>query len=116
MPNFDPHIIQMFNALGDQTRLAVISRLARGPVSVSEMAGHARMALPSFMQHLGILEACGLIRSEKVGRVRICTLQPEALSRASEWIDQQRAAWEHRLDSLDGYITEKLRDTEGDKL
>jgi DNA-binding transcriptional ArsR family regulator len=114
MPNHDPHIIQIFSALGDQTRLGVISRLATGPASVGEMAEHARMALPSFMQHLGILEACGLIRSEKVGRVRICALQPEALSRAREWIDQQRAAWEYRLDSLDGYIDEKLKEAEGD--
>ncbi|UVC07398.1 helix-turn-helix transcriptional regulator [Rhizobium sp. TH2] len=113
MPNHDPHIVQMFSALGDQTRLGVISRLATGPASVGEMAGDARMALPSFMQHLGILEACGLIKSEKVGRIRICRLEPDALSRARDWIEQQRAVWVNKLDSLDDYLAEKMDEEEG---
>jgi DNA-binding transcriptional ArsR family regulator len=113
MPNHHAHIIQMFSALGDPTRLGVISRLATGQARVSELAEDSHMALPSFMQHLGILEACGLIRTEKIGRARICSLQPDALSRARDWIDQQRAIWAHKLDSLDDYLAEKMSEQEG---
>lgn len=113
MPNHDPHIVQMFSALGDPTRLGVISRLATGEARVSELAENSHMALPSFMQHLGILEACGLIQTEKVGRVRICRLEPDALSRARDWIDQQRVVWANRLDALDNYLAEKMSEREG---
>jgi DNA-binding transcriptional ArsR family regulator len=113
MPNHDPHIIQMFSALGDTTRLGVISRLATGEARISELAEGSHMALPSFMQHIGILEACGLIRTEKTGRVRVCRLDPDALGRARDWIDQQRAIWSTRLDALDGYLNEKMQEHEG---
>jgi DNA-binding transcriptional ArsR family regulator len=113
MPNNDPHIVQMFSALGDPTRLGVISRLATGEARIGELAEGSHMALPSFMQHIGILEACGLIRTEKVGRLRICRLEPDALNRARDWIDQQRAIWTNRLDALDSYLAEKMREQKG---
>jgi DNA-binding transcriptional ArsR family regulator len=70
------------------------------------------MSLPSAMQHLGVLEAAGLVRSEKVGRVRTCTIEPRALSQAEQWINARRIEWEHRLDRLDEYL--KTLGTEGD--
>jgi len=113
MPNYDPHIVHMFSALGDPTRLGVISRLATGEARISDLAEGSHMALPSFMQHIGILEACGLIRTEKVGEIRICRLEPEALTRARNWIDQQRVIWTNKLDALDSYLAEKMREQEG---
>jgi len=115
MPNHDPHIVQMFSALGDPTRLGVIARLATGEARVSELAEDSRMALPSFMQHLGVLEACGLIQTEKRGRIRICRLEPEALSRARDWIDQQRTIWANRLDQLDDYLATKMQEQQEPK-
>ena len=71
------------------------------------------MSLPSAMQHLGVLEAAGLVRSKKVGRVRTCAIEPNALSQAEQWINSRRIEWEHRLDRLDDYL--KTLDQEGDR-
>jgi DNA-binding transcriptional ArsR family regulator len=92
---------RLFHALGDPTRLAVVERLAAGPASVSALAAPFPMALPSFLQHLRVLEASGWIRTEKVGRVRTCSLDPEAFAQADGWLARRRAAWERRLDQLD---------------
>jgi DNA-binding transcriptional ArsR family regulator len=97
---------RMFHALADPTRRAVVERLTRGPASVSELAKPLRMSLPSVVQHLQVLEASGLIRSEKVGRVRTCRIEPAALRSAEEWLAGQRALWEGRLDQLDAYLKE----------
>ena len=96
----------VFRALADPTRRAVLERLGRGPAPVSELAEPFDMALPSFMQHLGVLEECGLVRSRKSGRVRTCQLVPQPLKRAERWMTGQRAVWERRLDQLDDYLTE----------
>jgi DNA-binding transcriptional ArsR family regulator len=102
MPNQE--LTRVFRALSDPTRLAVLERLTRGPAAVSELAQAFKMALPSFVQHLGMLEDCGLVRSEKQGRVRTYTLAPQRLKAAEDWLSAQRAHWERRLDSLDDFL------------
>ena len=94
----------LFHALGDPTRRSMVERLAKGPASVSELAGPLSISLSAVVQHLAILEASGLVRSEKVGRVRTCSIQPEALSLAEQWITERRVEWERRLDRLDTYL------------
>jgi DNA-binding transcriptional ArsR family regulator len=106
MPNQQMRLDRVFRALGDPTRRAVLSRLTAGPAPVSELARDFDMALPSFTQHLDVLEHCGLIRSRKVGRVRTCRLVPQPLRTAERWMTQQRALWERRLDQLDTYLLE----------
>ena len=93
-----------FRALADPTRRAVLERLARGPAAVSELARPFSIALPTFTQHLGVLEDAGLIRSEKHGRVRTCHLVPERLDPVESWLGRQRALWVQRCDQLDAYV------------
>ena len=102
MPN--QQLTQIFQALTDPTRRAVLERLTRGPAAVSELAQPFKMALPSFVQHLGVLEDCGLVRSRKAGRVRTYTLAPQPLEAAEHWLSAQRAHWERRLDALDEFL------------
>src|ERR1700738_3678190 len=112
MLNQSPDLDRLFHALADPARRAMIERLSRGPAPVSELARSLPMSLPSAMQHLGVLEAAGLVRSEKVGRVRTCAIEPKALSRAEQWINARRIDWEHRLDRLGEYL--KTLETKGD--
>lgn len=93
-----------FRALADPTRRAVIQALGRGPASVSDLARPFEMALPSFLQHLKMLEDSGLVETRKVGRVRTCTLKPEALAAAGSWLEAQRNLWTKRLDQLDSLV------------
>ncbi|HZE98657.1 MAG TPA: metalloregulator ArsR/SmtB family transcription factor [Planctomycetota bacterium] len=95
---------RVFQALADPTRRAVVARLHRGPAPVSELAAPFRMALPSFLQHLGVLESSGLVRSRKKGRVRTYRLSPRRMKTAEHWLTRQRALWERRLDQLDDYL------------
>jgi len=90
----------------------MVERLSRGPAAVSELARPLPMSLPSVMQHLTVLEAAGLVRSEKMGRVRTCAIDPRALSQAEQWINARRVEWEHRLDRLGAYL-ETLMNEEG---
>jgi DNA-binding transcriptional ArsR family regulator len=106
MPNQQMRLDRVFRALGDPTRRAVLSRLTAGPAAVSELARGSDMALPSFAQHLDVLERCGLVRSRKVGRVRTYRLVPRPLQTAERWMAQQRVLWERRLDQLDAYLQE----------
>lgn len=94
----------LFHALADPARRAMVERLSRGPAPVSELARPLPMSLPSVMQHLGVLEAAGLVRSEKIGRVRTCAIQTGALSLAEQWINARRQEWEGRLDRLGEYL------------
>lgn len=96
----------MFQALGDPSRRAIVERLTRGPASVSELARPLPMSLPAVVQHLAVLEASGLVRSEKKGRVRTCRIEPRALGKAEDWIVQRREEWERRLDRLGDYLGE----------
>lgn len=102
-----------FQALADPTRRGMLARLSRGPASVSELAQPFRISLPAVMQHLQALEASGLVRSEKKGRVRTCRLEPKALGTAEKWIAEQRELWEGRLDRLEDYL-EILKAKEND--
>ena len=94
----------VFRGLADPTRRAVIEQLSRGPAPVTTLARPFAMALPSFTQHLAVLEACGLVTSVKVGRVRTYQLVPGPLKRADAWLNRQRAFWEKRLDQLDAQL------------
>lgn len=94
-----------FQALANATRRAIVERLLLGPATVSELAAPFRMALPSFLQHLDVLESCGLVRSRKKGRVRTVRLVPARLDLAAHWLDKQRAIWNSRLDRFDSYVT-----------
>ncbi len=105
MPNQSPRLDRVFHALADPTRRAVLKRLGSGPAPVSELAQPFRMALPSFSQHLDVLENCGLVRSRKTGRVRTYRIAPQPLEAAERWMASQRAIWERRLDQLDNYLS-----------
>lgn len=100
-----------FQALADPARRAMLERLARGPASVSELAKPFAMSLPAVLQHLGVLEGAGLVRSRKSGRVRTCEIVPAGMSLAEQWLNQRRTEWEGRLDRLGAYL--RTLDTEG---
>jgi DNA-binding transcriptional ArsR family regulator len=102
MPKLE--LTHVFRALTDPTRRAVLERLTRGPAAVSELAQPFKMALPSFVQHLGVLEDCGLVLSSKKGRVRTYALAPQPLKAAENWLSAQRLEWERRLDALDDFL------------
>ena len=106
MPNQIMQLDRLFQALADPTRRAVLERLGRGPCAMSELAQPFTMALPSFSQHLDVLENCGLVRSRKQGRVRTYRLAPKAMAVAEGWMAKQRRVWEKRLDQLDDYLDE----------
>ncbi|HUO11617.1 MAG TPA: metalloregulator ArsR/SmtB family transcription factor [Caulobacteraceae bacterium] len=103
---------RLFHALADPARRAMVERLARGPAGVSELAKPLPMSLPSAMQHLAVLEEAGLVRSQKVGRVRTCAIAPGALQQAEQWINARRTEWERRLDRLGDYL--KTLEDQGD--
>lgn len=106
MLNQSPSLDLMFQALADPTRRAMVERLGLGPASVSDLARPLAMSMPAVMQHLQMLEASGLVRSEKTGRVRTCRIAPEALSLAEQWIDARRLEWQRQLDRLGDYLDE----------
>ena len=99
-----PPLDDVFRALADPTRLAVVERLGIGPTSTSELARPFAMALPSFLQHLEVLERSGLIASTKQGRVRTYRLTPEPLEQAGSWLAEQHDHWTRRLDQLDAHL------------
>src|ERR687894_1325175 len=93
-------IDRVFHALADPTRRVIVERLSRGPASVSELARPLPMSLPAAVQHLQVLEASGLVRSEKIGRVRTCQIEPAALRPVERWIGERRSSWGRRFDRL----------------
>lgn len=99
-----------FQALADPSRRAMVDRLAQGPATVSELAKPLAMSLPGVMQHLAVLEASGLVISEKVGRTRTCKIDPKVFSQAEQWIADRRALWERRLDRLGQFLDETKDD------
>ena len=111
MPNQPAQLDRVFRALADPTRRAVLHRLSGGMAPVSELAKPFDMALPSFLQHLDVLERSGLVRSRKSGRVRTYRIAPGPLRAAESWMSAQRALWERRLDQLDRYL-EELKEKE----
>ncbi len=96
----DASLDQTFRALADPSRRAIVVRLSRGPASVSELAEPLDMSLPAAAQHIDVLQKSGLVRSEKVGRVRTCRLEPAPMRSVEQWIAQHRATWENRLERL----------------
>jgi DNA-binding transcriptional ArsR family regulator len=103
---------QAFQALADPTRRAILEHLARGPASVSDLARPFAMSMPAVMQHLAVLEASGLVRSQKSGRVRTCQIDPRGLGRIEDWINARRREWERRLDRLGQYLDELKKEGE----
>jgi DNA-binding transcriptional ArsR family regulator len=97
----------VFHALADPTRRSIVERLSRGAASVSELARPLTISLPAVLQHLRVLERSGLVRTEKVGRVRTCHIEPAALSTAEQWIAARRVDWEQRLDRLGDYLEQQ---------
>src|SRR5438105_255813 len=104
----------VFQALADPGRRAMVERLCRGPASVSELAQPLEMTLSAVVQHLAVLEASGLVRSEKVGRVRTCHVEPAALRTAERWIAERRTTWERRLDRLGEFLAQANQSAQPD--
>jgi DNA-binding transcriptional ArsR family regulator len=100
-----PDVDRIFQALGDPTRRRIMERLSEGPVSVSSLAQPLEITLAAVVQHLQVLEECGLVRTEKVGRVRTCSIDPKGLDAAGKWISDRRSIWERRLDRLGDLLT-----------
>lgn len=101
---------RVFQALADPTRRAMIERLSRGPASVSQLAEPLPLTLAAVVQHLQVLEQSGVVRTEKVGRVRTCRLEERGLAAAEGWITQRRASWERRLDRLGELLADEDED------
>jgi DNA-binding transcriptional ArsR family regulator len=108
----EPPVDVVFHALSDANRRAMIDRLLDGPASVSELARPLAVSLPAVVQHLHVLEASGVVRSHKVGRVRTCEIEPLALSTAERWISERRATWEARLDRLGEFLAADTPESE----
>lgn len=100
------HLDLAFQALSDPTRRAMVERLARGPASVSELAEPFPMSMSAVVQHLKVLEASGLVASEKVGRVRTCRVEPAAMSAAERWLNERRQSVERSFDRLGAFLDE----------
>ncbi|WP_239134009.1 ArsR/SmtB family transcription factor [Rugosimonospora africana] len=113
MVNQGQPLDRVFQALADPTRRSMVERLVRGPAPVRELAQPFAMSLPAVMQHLQVLEACGLVRTEKVGRVRTCHIEPAGLRMAEDWLGDQRTGWERRLDRLGDHLTDHSEPEEG---
>jgi DNA-binding transcriptional ArsR family regulator len=109
----DESINRVFHALADPSRRVIVERLSHGPASVSELARPLPMSLPSVVQHLQVLETSGLVRSEKVGRVRTCQIEPAALGPVEQWISARRSTWERRFDRLGEYLADGNDEPEG---
>jgi DNA-binding transcriptional ArsR family regulator len=97
---------RVFHALADPNRRLIVERLSLGPATVSELAQPLPMSLSAVVQHLQVLQGSGLVRSEKVGRVRTCRIEPAALRPVEQWIGARRSSWERRLDRLGEYLAD----------
>jgi DNA-binding transcriptional ArsR family regulator len=105
-----PRLDLVYAALADGSRRVMVERLSRGPASVKELAAPLTMSLPGVLQHLRVLEESGLVRSQKVGRVRTCRLEPAALQQAEQWIADRRSMWSDSLDRLEEFLNEEEGD------
>jgi DNA-binding transcriptional ArsR family regulator len=104
MLNYAVDLDRVFHALADSGRRSMVERLSRGPASVSELGRPLGMSLSAVVQHVQVLESCGLVRTQKVGRTRTCSIDPAALRTAEDWIADRRSLWERRLDRLGDYL------------
>lgn len=105
------HLDRTFRALADPTRRSIVARLSRGPASVSQLAEPLAMSLPAVVQHLDVLQQSGLVRSEKIGRVRTCQLEAAPMRSVERWIAEHRATWETQLDRLGDVLHETYGET-----
>ncbi len=112
MAKHDLALSLLFHTLADPTRRSILTRLAEGPATVSDLAGPTGLRLPTVMRHLSLMEEAGLIATSKDGRVRTCSIVPEALDPVRTWIDEQRAIWEARLDRLDAFVMKVIKERE----
>jgi len=110
MTKHDPGLSRLFHALSDSTRRAALTRLAEAPAPVTELAEPTGLRLPTVMRHLAVLEEAGLITTVKDGRTRTCAIVPGALEPARTWIDAQRAIWDARLDRLDAFVMQAMKE------
>jgi DNA-binding transcriptional ArsR family regulator len=123
MPNPNPEgedekvagIHRIFHALGDPTRRAMVERLSETPVSVSQLAQPLAITLAAVVQHLQILEECGLVQTEKVGRVRTCRIEPKGFSVMETWIQERKTTWERRFDRLSDFLAEPESESGADQ-
>ena len=95
-----PDIDSIFHALGDPTRRAMAEKISQGPISVSRLADPHDMSLAAVVQHLQVLEECGLVKTAKLGRVRTCHIDPAGLAALEKWVTDRRSVWDERLDKL----------------
>ena len=114
MPNDSAALDLAFQALADPARRQMVARLSRGPASVSELAEPLPMSLPAVLQHLQMLEASGLVQSQKTGRVRTCRLGPRRLEEEAAWIARHHQLWSARFDALDGIVEDLKRKEKAD--
>ena len=98
---------RVFHALGDPTRRVLLERLSRGPTTVTDLARPLDITLAAVVQHLQVLERSGVVRTQKIGRVRTCRIEPRGLNVAERWIAKRRSLWERRLDRLGDLLTEE---------
>lgn len=112
MAKHEPALSLLFHALSDATRRAILVRLARGPARVTDLADPTGLRLPTVMRHLAVLEEAGLIATSKDGRVRTCAIRPDAMDPARAWIEEQRAVWAARLDRLDAFVMDVMKERE----
>ena len=114
MPIAEPDLLdQSFHALADGNRRAIVARLTRGAASVSDLAAPLGVSLPTVLQHLDVLQRSGLVRSEKVGRVRTCRLEPGPMRAVEHWIAEHRAVWERRFDLMGDVLDDAFPTTKG---
>jgi len=98
---------RVFNALGDPTRRVIVERVSEGPVSVSDLAKPLKMTLAAVVQHIQVLEASGLVRTKKIGRVRTCSLRAKGFAPATDWMAARKSLWEKKLDRLGALLDEE---------
>lgn len=106
---------EMFGALADPTRRAILARLASGETTVTELAEPFAMSLPAISRHLKVLERAGLISRGREAQWRPCRLEPEALKAVDDWLETYRRFWEASFDRLEGYLTELQQRTQSDE-
>lgn len=110
MTKHQPDLSALFHALADPTRRSILSRLSAMPARVTDLSEPTGLRLPTVMRHLAVLEEAGLIATSKEGRVRTCAIVPEALEPARNWLDEQRAIWESRLDRLEAFAMKAMKE------
>ncbi|GGD00998.1 ArsR/SmtB family transcription factor [Aquisalinus flavus] len=104
MTKYQNQLTETFSALADPTRRAIVSRLCEGPASIGELSEPFKIALPTLLKHVQILEKSGLVSTQKTGRVRTCRIETGALKAGDDWLRQHLALWEDRLDRMEHHI------------